>query len=359
MMCLCSCGDTSSTTSTTKEETPMNYINYLGRYTFENIDGKEIPTFSYSCAGFELKVNVKSSNYTFKIKLYSKIIEHLTQYINLYVDDVLTSKVELKNGYELVNIPNLSVGEHVIRINKLNEAQFTKIGLMEYEMQDVELTHIEKHSKRKMEVYGDSITCGYGNLASSNTESFSTKTEDGMQAYGALCAEELGFDYNIISESGIGMSMNPFGSDIYLGDIAKTADLVNPWDYQNYIPDFVVINIGTNDNTKYQMLKDSEKASEVVKFKENYLNMMKSLREAYGEDVKFVCIANTMINISNDLIKAIDEVIKEMNTLYDRCSFFYSFDPDNKGADGHPGLEAHKKDASILADFITMLDESY
>lgn len=356
----CSSSSTNESSSIPKEsssEAEKNLINYLGRYHFEKVGESGIPIFSYSGSGFEIKVNVQSENYRFVIKLYNRLSGQSSQFVNLYVDEALNRKIELKAEYETIEIASLTAGNHLIRINKLNEAQFSKIGLAGYEQSGAEIVEIEKRSKRKMEVYGDSITCGYGNLASSYKEEFSMATEDAMQTYGILCAEELGFDCNLVSCSGLAMALSPFGSEITLKDIYASSDMEKAWDLSYYVPEYVLINIGTNDNTAYLSSASSEKEAKLALFKGNYLSMMKSLKEAYGEQTKFICLANMMVSLHKDVNNAILDVISSFNEAYENSAFYCTFDPDGKGAVSHPGLEAHQRNAEILAELITSLDE--
>ena len=338
-------------------ETEQNLINYLGRYQFEKVKGKTIPTFAYSGSGFELNVNVQSEDYRFSIKLYNHLTGQSSQFVNLYVDEELSKKVELKNEYETIEVTGLAKGAHIVRINKLNEAQFSKIGLADYEQNAAEVAPIEKRSKRKMEVYGDSITCGFGNLASSNQEQFSMATEDAMQTYGILAAEELGFDCNLISCSGLAMALSPFGSSFTLKDIYATSDMEKAWNLSSYIPEYVLINIGTNDNTAYLSSSSSEKEAKLNLFKSNYLSMMKGLRNAYGEQTKFICLANMMVSLSQDMNNAILDVVSSFNKEYAGSAYYCTFDPDGKGAVAHPGLAAHQRNAKTIAELITSLDE--
>jgi hypothetical protein len=219
LSCLVSCGG--------KPSDP-NMINYIGRYQTETINGKEVTTFSYTASGFEFKVNVTSESYTLGVNLFSQTFDGFSeQYINVYVDDVLMEKVKLDKSENCVLISNLSVGEHVVRINKLNEAQFSKMGLIDYVLENVEIVEISKRNKKIVEFYGDSITCGYGNLATQR-EGFSMLTEDGMQSYGQLTADHLNWDSSIISYSGIALAMSPFNSPYTLMDKYNTVDGYKP-----------------------------------------------------------------------------------------------------------------------------------
>ncbi len=350
---------TSCSTSNEEEDgSGLNTINYLGRYQFEKIGGKRIPIFSYSASGFEMKVDIKSDDYRFAIKLYNRLIGQVSQFVNLYVDEELNKRVELRNEYETIEVRGLTKGEHIVRINKLNEAQFSKIGLAGYEQNAAKVAPVEKRAKRKMEIYGDSITCGFGNLASSCTEAFSMATQDAMQTYGVLAAEELGFDCSLISCSGLAMALSPFENKTTLKDIYATSDMEKAWSLSSYVPEYVLINIGTNDNIAYLSYASSEKEAKLNLFKSSYLSMMKSLKKAYGERTKFICLTNMMMNLSEDMNAAILDVISSFNKEYGSSAYYCSFDPDEKGAVSHPGLEAHQKNAKTLVGLIASLDEA-
>jgi lysophospholipase L1-like esterase len=105
----------------------------------------------------------------------------------------------------------------------------------------------------KLEVIGDSITCGYGNEGAGPTCDFSYDTENGYLAYGSVAARELDADLYTECWSGKGMYQN-YGDDKsetmpVLYKRTRPTDAASSWTFA-WKPDAVVINLGTNDFSK-------------------------------------------------------------------------------------------------------------
>jgi lysophospholipase L1-like esterase len=99
---------------------------------------------------------------------------------------------------------------------------------------------------RRIEVIGDSISCGYGNEAKNQNEHFTPKTENAYFTYGADAARALGADYTCIAWSGRKMWPNFTTPEIYDLTIATETGL--KWDFSKSPPaDVVLINLSTND----------------------------------------------------------------------------------------------------------------
>jgi lysophospholipase L1-like esterase len=106
---------------------------------------------------------------------------------------------------------------------------------------------------KKIEFVGDSITCGYGDLGAYGC-SFSPSTEDSYLAYGNLVASALDAQLYLEAWSGKGVVRNygdpnttsavPFPS-LY-PYVVPTDTTTTPWSF-SWVPDIVVINLGTND----------------------------------------------------------------------------------------------------------------
>ena len=124
----------------------------------------------------------------------------------------------------------------------------------------------------KIEFIGDSITVGwigrdfvrYGNLSSS---------------YALKTGELLGFSHNTVAFGGIGLM--PGGATDRLGMAAryfltreyKEGEESPAWDTQRHIPDYVVVNLGTNDNGASSY------------FEAGYVSFLEDLRGCYPEAV--------------------------------------------------------------------------
>lgn len=111
---------------------------------------------------------------------------------------------------------------------------------------------------RLIEIIGDSISAGYGNLGSethppwTNTCTFSLDTESAYKAYGALLGRALSAEVSIIARSGWGVYRDNTGntSNVLSSVYANTlgTQTAPAWSFARQA-DAVVINLGTNDSS--------------------------------------------------------------------------------------------------------------
>jgi lysophospholipase L1-like esterase len=102
----------------------------------------------------------------------------------------------------------------------------------------------------KLEIIGDSLTCGYGNEGAGPGCHFSYDTENSYLAYGAVAARALDADLYTECWSGKGMYRNN-GGDMnepmpVLFNRTIPTDSSSTWNF-SWTPDAVVINLATND----------------------------------------------------------------------------------------------------------------
>lgn len=101
----------------------------------------------------------------------------------------------------------------------------------------------------KIEVVGDSITCGYGNEGAGPNCGFTFDTENNYLAYGSVAARAVDADVYTECWSGKGVYRNRDGSTDTvptLFDKAIPTDGSSTWDFA-WKPDAIVVNLGTND----------------------------------------------------------------------------------------------------------------
>lgn len=344
----------STSTSVSVVEEKKTHLRPIGRYYIEENQGKEVLYFANSCSGFEVSLNAKSEQ-EFKFTLNGQVTSpYQTQFIKAYIDGECVETLEVTKGTkEYALKTKISKGAHVIKILKLNEPAFSKIGLVEIKSGDYEFVDFEKDTRKKIEFYGDSITCGYGNLTD-NTHSFEMETEDGTLAYTQLCADKLNYQNSVVSYSGIAMALSPFNSNFTMLDRYKTIDGARNWDFEKYIPDVIVINIGTNDNTKFKQLSAAEQEQQVNVFFTNLKTMALDL-QSKAPKAKFVFPYNMMTELHSYLVTCLESTANELNKNNADCASTLEFPHDNGGADGHPSGAGHERFADILASYIEML----
>ena len=119
-------------------------------------------------------------------------------------------------------------------------------------------------------------------------------------------------------------------------------DTEEKYDFER-VPDLVVINLGTNDQSKGCKDKD---------FKERVEELVNLVRDSYGENVEILWIYDMMNYGKQDLVLAtLDEMGGELMGLYT-----LKVTRDNNGGTSHPDLKAHGVVAQQLIDFI---EENY
>ena len=104
--------------------------------------------------------------------------------------------------------------------------------------------------ERRIEFFGDSITCGYGVLAEPTVTGYTTFEQDSTMAYAYMTAEKLNASGRYEAISGQGILCNCNGEKAL--EITKfyrwTLRDETPWDFSLWTPDVVVVNAGTNDS---------------------------------------------------------------------------------------------------------------
>lgn len=143
---------------------------------------------------------------------------------------------------------DLGPGEHEVVLTKRTES-FT--GVTQLLGVEGQIVPSPAPSGRRIELVGDSITCGYGVLGDDASCPFSPDTEAEPLAWGALASGALGAMRAVTAISGRGVVRNFDGQatdtmpEVYGRALAD--DATSAWDHAGFTPDVVVVNLGTND----------------------------------------------------------------------------------------------------------------
>lgn len=246
-----------------------------------------------------------------------------------------------------------------IKIVKLSETAMSVCGIKAIEA-DGTISPAKEKSHR-IEFIGDSITCGYGVDDEDRDHHFSTKTEDVTKAYAYKTAQKLDSDYSMVSISGYGIISGYSDNDIQqksqivpkyydnlgfsygtFGNGLRAADIA--WDHSRFVPDAVVINLGTNDSSWCK--KDVERCN---KYKDGYIEFLKKVRAA-NPDAHIFCTLGVMgAELYPYVMKAAEEYSAETGDKNISCMKFASqLAKDGYAADWHPTEATHTKAAEKL-----------
>lgn len=270
-------------------------------------------------------------------------------YFTVYIDGVRQEE-RLKANPNVSQLTVASFDEdsrdfHNIRILKQTEPQWSLSVLKSISVKG-ELDEPPANRELYIEVIGDSITCGYGNLNIDGKSSSGALYQDGTQSYGFMTAEALGADCSIVGCSGIGIDVGWTEwseSDFYPQTSYYRDKTGNPYDFSSArVPDLVIINLGTNDNSF------RGKGTEENNFKQGVRDLINYVRDSYGEDIPIVWAHNMMGGCCFEWTSV---VLEEMGG---ESAGIYSIKlvANNAGGGGHPTLEAQKKAAEDLTAFI-------
>ena len=287
--------------------------------------------------------------------------------VAIYVDDERVQDIMLTSKRLTVTVTDSEEVQTVrVRIVKLSETAMSNVAIRPIELQGGESIRPAEDRAHTIEFIGDSITCGYGVDDEDRNHHFSTETEDVTKTYAYKTAQALDADYSMVSISGYGIisgytndpdkkSEGQCIPDYYekLGNsYASYGSGIQPqtikWDFARFVPEVVVINLGTNDASYCG--QDAAKQQEYV---DGYVAFLKTVREK-NPDAEIFCALGIM---GQDLCAAMERACEQYmaETGDSRVhSLRFAAQDGSLGiaADWHPTEATHAQAAELLAETI-------
>jgi lysophospholipase L1-like esterase len=201
-------------------------------------------------------------------------------------------------------------------------------------------------STRRIEVIGDSISCGYGVLGPDATCTETPAYEDHDDSYGAITARNLSADLHTTASSGLGMYRNDDGTttgtlpDIYgLTLPYVTSGTPSSWSVSSWVPDAVVIDLGTND------FVTGDPGQPYVT---TYTAFVRMLRQSYP-NAYILCTNGPMLG-GTDYTTAQTDIQSVLSTLNDPNVGYLAYPTQTgaEGCDGHPSVATQAAMATQL-----------
>lgn len=314
-------------------------INYYGRnivsekngITFLNTAG----SFEFNFIGTECSARLHATAFDLKLKIYA---DGVAQAQMLKISPG-TKQIDLAAG--------LADGLcHTIRAVKVNSAAKGALILNGIDCNGAFVDPPQKPAL-KFEVYGDSITAGYG-VNAIRGEGDTIANEDGTAAYPYLVAERFGAQVHEQCASGISavVPVSSWGwkegetvSDLY--DTYALNSNRTKWDFSSYQADVILLCMGNNDYVGCM-----EGNGTLDGFTDGYVQFIRSLREK-NQDA-YIVICDGMMG--QYLSEQFETVVSRTG---DGKVYFLNMTPtETSGAGGHPGVAGQRAGAEELAGFL-------
>ena len=308
-------------------------INLIGRCAFV---GEKL-FCDFTASGFEFRANFKNTPVSVTLEAISEI-----GHFGVMLDDDyenMRNLVTPVGKQELTIFENLD-GVHTIRFVKLYEFSHGSSSIESVNFSG-EIEDKPEVEKLKFEFYGDSLTCGYGNLSTTrNSPNPFNPLEHGYKTWCIRLARHFGARANIVSQSGQGIVFDCTGNP--KGVVFRYFDkdvmrLGVKHDFSAYVPDVVFIYLGTND---INYVKNSNTKMDWQHFKSESKRLIDHIR-ANAPECKIVLLAGHEKGgnpVHDELVVAYNEIVGEYQNMF----FFDDIVEDKLGGDWHPNVDDHK-----------------
>ncbi|HWA73071.1 MAG TPA: SGNH/GDSL hydrolase family protein [Polyangiaceae bacterium] len=321
-------------------------VRWLGRVDASNPAAVK---FSWSGTGFLAKV----SGTKVSVRLQTEGATSAA-FFQPVVDGTTRPRFQVPTGaaQTVVLADNLSAGEHTIELYRETEGMYGNSIFSGFV--DGTLLAPPPAPTRLIEIVGDSISAGYGNLGNEvhppwdNTCTFSLDTESAYAAYGSVLARSLSAEVSIIAHSGWGMVRDLDG---------KTANVLSA-EYENTLgssatprydfarkPNAVIVNLGTND---------SAPGDPGTAYEDAYVTFLRKVRSHYADAWIFLTIG-TMT--SDPMLTTMRTHITNVVTrMADAKIVSVNLDTQNSastGCDYHPNAAEDQRMAASLKTAIS------
>lgn len=329
-----------------------DYVSYFGRFDFS----ADHPTADWSGSRISMLVEATSSTSLVNLSVAAGgLVSSFEYFVGVYVN------CEFKGKYQVtpsvlsldVSFPTTAGEVYEVSIVKLTEAS---TGAMSF--RDVAVTNGNVvpfgssrscHSRDiKMFVIGDSITCGYG-VEGEYPCTWSASTENIRDSYASLVADSVGAEVHTIAWSGKGVvrnygDVNPTSSNpmpmYYNRTLGISSDPSLYWDPNSFVPDVVLVTLGSNDYSTTPHPSDSD-------FITGYTNLLTQLRTDFpNAKIAAVCEPKPGGNECENVKYSADT----SGATYIRIPDDIYVDP--QGCDYHPSIQGQKNIAAVVTPIV-------
>lgn len=324
------------------------YLQYSGRIDFEN--PKE-PVLVYAATNIKLRFNGTGINVN--------LANHKNYAINSmgFILDGVMGRFDLVNNdkpHNYVIARNLPEGEHELLLYKRQDGCHY-VTLYGFDL-DGTLMEVGPKPTRRIEVFGDSVSCGEVSEAIDYVGQADPENHDGIfsnsyYSYSWIAARKLGAELHDTSQGGMALldATGWFNYPDFVG-AESCYDKIQynpflgerkPWDFTKYVPQVVVLALGQNDSNPEDYMAEDYDGEKAQNWRKHYRAFIETLMEKYPKAV-FV-LTTTILNHNEAWDRAIDEVAQSF-TNGKVTHFLYT--KNGCGTHGHIRIP----EAEVMAD---------
>ena len=289
---------------------------------------------------------------------------------NVYWDNYVGAIVDGKQKKWLLNkegqtqialVDEKETGEHEILVFKRQDGCHEMVLCSLKLSEGSRLLSPPSVPKRKIEVYGDSVSAG----EVSEAERYLGKEDpphngeysNSWYSFGWMTARKLNAQIHDIAQGGIalmdktGWFLEPNATGMesvwdkvhYVSELGKST----LWDFSQYTPDVVIVAVGQNDSHPYDYMKEDFYGEKAALWRERYRNFLDNLRKKYPQ-AKIIC-CTTLLCHDKAWDASIEQVCRQ---LADERISHYMFQRNGGGTPGHLRVKEAEEMANELTVYI-------
>ena len=324
-------------------------FNLYGRFIVEELADGKVKYFG-NWTGSEIEFSFKGTDAWLHLSGVEKFTTMEGVYMGVYIDgsDEPDRIVEVRGEDWYQVVEGLPDGDHNIRVFKHSEAFTGKFSFYGIKIKGPGHFNLPPPKPQlSLEIIGDSITAGFGNMAANQSVPFNVKQENGYLTYGVMLARKLSAQAHYLAWSGIGVLQNNDGRKfntmpkIYKQTFPDIS--LSYWDFASYVPDIIVINLGTNDMASNAVPED---------FKQTYIKFLELVRENNPTSAIFCTMGSMGTRLVPSMVDAVEEFKQAGNDKVFAVPLPVQSAADGYGAAGHPSVKTHEKIADLLYEEI-------
>ena len=334
-------------------------LQYCGR--IDDRDAKA-PVLVYAASSVKLRFRGR--------RLAVRLMNRHSYFINSmgYLLDGMRGRFDLMDDgaeHTYVIAWDVPEGEHEILLYKRQDACHYVV-LTGFELDgDGELLTPTALPSRRMEVFGDSVSCGevceaIDHVGQSDPENHNGIYSDSYYSYSWIAARKLGARLHDTSQGGMALLNGTgwFNGPDYVGaescfdkvEYNPSLGETVPWDFKRFTPQLVVVALGQNDSNPEDYMAADPSGERAQNWKMRYRQWLEKLMDIYPKAV-FV-LTTTILGHDASWDRAIDEVARELDSP--RVSHFL-YSENGCGTSGHIRIPEAERMAEELCAYVETL----